>query len=199
MKIKYAFLDGTVTEVEVSDEIGAVIIDSRKAEHAQDERHRYHCYSYDAIDYEGEEYLCMTAPIDILAVFSWLKNPYKNTKEVLVNKINKKQVIIMFSLAFAVTFVFYFILKALNTAQLLFSTISITTSFLPCYLTYLRSPYYALGYAANDIVLIILWSFAAAQNIAYLSMIFCFVMFLANDIYGFINWKRMFKKQAYNI
>ena len=47
MKIKYAFLDGTVTEVEVSDEIGAVIIDSRKAEHAQDERHRYHCYSYD--------------------------------------------------------------------------------------------------------------------------------------------------------
>ena len=51
MKIKYAFLDGTVTEVEVSDEIGAVIIDSRKAEHAQDERHRYHCYSYDAIDY----------------------------------------------------------------------------------------------------------------------------------------------------
>ena len=51
MKIKYAFLDGTVTEVEVSDEVGAVIIDSRKAEHAQDERHRYHCYSYDAIDY----------------------------------------------------------------------------------------------------------------------------------------------------
>ena len=56
MKIKYTFLDGTMTEVEVSDEIGAVIIDSRKAEHAQDERHRYHCYSYDAIDYEGEEY-----------------------------------------------------------------------------------------------------------------------------------------------
>lgn len=54
MKIKYAFLDGTVTEVEVSDEIGAVIIDSRKAEHAQDERHRYHCYSYDAIDYTGK-------------------------------------------------------------------------------------------------------------------------------------------------
>ncbi len=56
IKIKYAFLDGTMTEVEVSDEIGAVIIDSRKAEHAQDERHRYHCYSYDAIDYEGAEY-----------------------------------------------------------------------------------------------------------------------------------------------
>lgn len=56
MKIKYAFLDGTTTEVEVSNEIGAAIIDSRKAEHAQDEQRRCHCYSYDAIDYEGEEY-----------------------------------------------------------------------------------------------------------------------------------------------
>lgn len=63
MKIKYAFLDGTTTEVEVSEEIGAVIIDSRKAEHAQDERQRYHCpYSYDAIDYEGEEYATDDTP-----------------------------------------------------------------------------------------------------------------------------------------
>lgn len=63
MKIKYAFLDGTTTEVEVSEEIGAVIIDSRKAEHAQNERQRYHCpYSYDAIDYEGEEYATDETP-----------------------------------------------------------------------------------------------------------------------------------------
>lgn len=63
MKIKYKFADGTTTEVEVSEEIGAVIIDSRKAEHAQDERQRYHCpYSYDAIDYEGEEYATYDTP-----------------------------------------------------------------------------------------------------------------------------------------
>lgn len=63
MKIKYKFADGTTTEVEVSEEIGAVIIDSRKAEHAQDERQRYHCpYSYDAIDYEGEEYATDDTP-----------------------------------------------------------------------------------------------------------------------------------------
>ncbi len=63
MKIKYQFADGTTTEVEVSEEIGAVIIDSRKAEHAQGERQRYHCpYSYDAIDYEGEEYATDDTP-----------------------------------------------------------------------------------------------------------------------------------------
>lgn len=63
MKIKYEFADGTKTEVEVTEEIGAVIVDSRKAEHAQNEKHRYHCYSFDAIDYEGLEY-AEKEPID---------------------------------------------------------------------------------------------------------------------------------------
>lgn len=56
MLIKYKFATGEVTEVEVSDEIGAVITASRRAEHALAERNRYHCYSLDAIDYEGLEY-----------------------------------------------------------------------------------------------------------------------------------------------
>ena len=56
MKIKYVFANGDTSEVEVSEEIGAIIIDSRKAEHAQQEKERYHCYSLDANDYEGNEY-----------------------------------------------------------------------------------------------------------------------------------------------
>lgn len=65
MLIKYKFVDGTVTEVEVSDEIGAVITASRKAEHALEERSRYHCYSLDAIDYEGLAYgECDEYPIE---------------------------------------------------------------------------------------------------------------------------------------
>ena len=65
MLIKYKFATGDVTEVEVSDEIGAVITASRKAEHALEERNRYHCYSLDAIDYEGLEYgKCDEYPIE---------------------------------------------------------------------------------------------------------------------------------------
>lgn len=56
MKIKWKFANGDVSEVEVSEEIGAVIVDSRKAEHAQQEKERYHCYSLDAIDYESSEF-----------------------------------------------------------------------------------------------------------------------------------------------
>ncbi len=63
-------------------------------------------------------------------------------------------------------------------------------------LTFLRSPYYALFYAANDIVLIVLWSLASAENISYIPMVICFSCFFINDLYGFINWQRMKKRQT---
>lgn len=56
MIIKYKFATGEVAEVEVSEEIGAVITASRKAEHVLEERSRCRCYSLDAIDCEGLEY-----------------------------------------------------------------------------------------------------------------------------------------------
>ena len=94
---------------------------------------------------------------------------------------------------------FYYILKAFNTANIFFSTVSIATSFIACYLTFVRSPYYALAYAANDIVLIILWSFAAIENMSYIPMIVCFILFLVNDFYGFVSWRNMYKRQMAGI
>jgi len=147
--------------------------------------------------YYGEmiTYLFMTAPMAVMAVVSWIKHPYENSREVEISHLSKKSVLIMIILSLAITAVFFFILKALGTANLLFSTISVTTSFVAVFLTYLRSPYYALGYAANDVVLIILWSLAAITDISYIPMILCFVMFLLNDIYGFFNWRKMRKRQ----
>ena len=58
-----------------------------------------------------------------------------------------------------------------------------------------RSPYYALAYAINDLVLIVLWTLASLADISYVPMVACFVMFFANDIYGFINWQKMKRKQ----
>lgn len=148
--------------------------------------------------YYGEmiTYLCMSAPAAVASLISWIKHPYKNSDEVEVSRVGKKQIIFMFFLAILVTVLFYFILSALNNANLFFSVLSVTTSFVASYLTFLRSPYYALGYVANDIVLIILWILAAIEDISYIPMIFCFVMFLANDLYGFFNWKRMQARQS---
>ena len=64
------------------------------------------------------------------------------------------------------------------------------------YLTFRRSPYFALAYAANDIVLIVLWVLAAVTDITCSSVIICFVVFLVNDLYGFISWRKMEKRQC---
>ncbi len=148
--------------------------------------------------YYGEmiTYLCMTAPIAIAATISWLKNPYKNSKEVTVSRVSAKTWLVLCVTAAAATAAFYFILGALGNANLLFSTISVTTSFLAASLTLLRSPYYAVFYSANDIVLIVLWVLAAMESISYLPMVICFVLFLVNDMYGFFNWRRMAKRQT---
>jgi len=93
------------------------------------------------------------------------------------------------------TIAFYFILRELHNANLLVSTISITTSFAASFLTFCRSPYYAIGYAANDLVLIVLWGLSTLESLSYLPMVLCFLMFFANDLYGFYNWQRMQKRQ----
>lgn len=56
MKIRYEFADGTVSEVEVSEEIGSVIVESRRLEDNLDRKERYHCYSMDAAEFEGSDY-----------------------------------------------------------------------------------------------------------------------------------------------
>lgn len=153
-------------------------------------------YSY---AYYGEmiTYLGMSMPMAVFALISWLRHPYKgNHAEVKIGSVKGAEQILMWFLAAAVTAGFYFVLKYLNTANLFFSTVSVTTSFLAVYLTFRRSPYYAVGYAANDIVLIILWTMAAMEKPQYLSVVVCFFAFLANDIYGFINWQKMGKRQS---
>jgi len=59
----------------------------------------------------------------------------------------------------------------------------------------MRNPWYALAYGANDVVLIVLWVLAALRDRSSLPMVFCFLMFLANDLYGYRNWRRMKRRQ----
>lgn len=149
-------------------------------------------------EYWGEviTYMCMTLPMSVVALIQWARNPYKDGGEVAVARVKGGQIAVMALLAAVVTTLFYFILRALHTPNLIVSTISITTSFVAVYLTALRSPYYALGYAFNDVVLIVLWVMATIAEPSYAPMIACFVMFLANDLYGFVNWQRMKRRQV---
>lgn len=148
--------------------------------------------------YYGEmiTYLCMTAPMEIVSIVEWLKHPHQDSAEVEICPLSKNKKIGLAITTVLVSVAFYFLLKALNTASLLVSTISVTTSFYAAALTFFRNPYYALGYVFNDLVLIILWIIACGADIANLVMVACFVMFLINDLYAFINWNRLQKRQT---
>ena len=156
----------------------------------------YISYTY---AYYGEmiTYVGMTAPMAAISLVTWLRNPFKgNRSEVKVNKLSGKEIAFAAVLSVVVTVIFYFILKKFNTANLVISTASVITSFFAAYLTFRRSAFFALAFMLNDVVLIVLWSLAAAEDPTYVSVIICFVAFLANDLYSFINWSRLQKKQA---
>lgn len=147
-----------------------------------------------SFSYFGEmiTYLGISAPIALAAIISWVRHPFeKGKREVEVNSLSPLEYALTVLSSLAVTVAFYFILGAIGTANLIPSTLSVTTSLLASYLTFRRSRFYALAYAANDIVLIVLWVLATLSDIKYIAMVVCFVMFLANDLYGFINWTRM--------
>lgn len=148
--------------------------------------------------YYGEmiTYLGMTMPMAILALVSWLKHPYKgNQSEVEISGLSPKDWCLLCVLCAAVTVLFYFILNYFHTANMLLSTASIATSFVAAFLTFKRNPFYAIAYAANDVVLIFLWGIASMKDASYIAVLVCFIAFFFNDMYGFVNWRKMEKRQ----
>jgi len=157
----------------------------------------YGIISY-SFSYYGEmiTYLGMTMPMALFALVAWLRHPYEGKRsEVRVNQISRREHAAMWIMAALVTAVFYGILDAFHTANLMLSTLSVTTSFLAVYLTFRRSAYFALAYGANDIVLIFLWILASMEDIRYVSVVVCFGAFLINDLYGFVSWRKMERRQ----
>ncbi len=144
--------------------------------------------------YYGEmiTYIFMTAPVALFTAIQWLRHPYsKDKNEVEIADITIKNFGVIFLLSVVVTFVFYFILKYFGTANLIISTVSIFTSFMASALMFMRSHYYAVAYCSNDVVLIIMWVMATVENLQYMPMVLCFLIFFINDIYGYLNWKKI--------
>ena len=158
------------------------------------------CLLYGAISfgfrYYGEmmTYLGMSLPMCASALISWVRHPYQKN-QVEIHRVRRKEVFFSLVLTACVTFLFYYVLLWTKTANLIPRTFSVATSFFAACMMFCRSPFYSLAYAANDVVLIILWVLASIKDISYLSVVVCFSAFLLNDVYGFISWRRMEKKQ----
>lgn len=66
MKIIYKFVDGSISEVEVEEELGQTIIASRREEENYERKTRYHCpISIDRLEYEGMEFADPDTPMSL--------------------------------------------------------------------------------------------------------------------------------------
>lgn len=141
-------------------------------------------------------YVLIMLPMYIIGIFSWIKHKNKETDSVEVNRISKKEWIIV-AIIFSVIFVgIYYLLKSFNTNELIVSTISVLASLFACYLQIRRSRFSFGFYMINDIILMILWGIPVITgSLILLPMLLNPTINFINDSYGFYNWKKLEKKQ----
>ena len=155
---------------------------------------------YSLLSYQNKYYgevfinLCLMFPMTVIQLVAWIKNLGKD-HVVKVNSITKKEVFIVVLVACVAFVAFYFILRALNTSQLIISTISIVTSVLATYFQSRRSKYGFLAFLFNDVVLCVLWLFATLEDTANVAMLTAVALYVVSDIYGFISWGVLQKRQ----
>jgi nicotinamide mononucleotide transporter PnuC len=150
----------------------------------------YGVISFEA-HYYGEmiTYLGMTLPMAVWSTVTWILHTDRSGV-VQSRRLKPLHWLVLFLATAVVTFLFYWILWYFQTPNLIWSTVSIATSFLAASLTMMRSPYFALWYGVNDIVLILLWTLDALQNKGSIPVIVIFCIFLFHDSYAFTEWKR---------
>ena len=141
-------------------------------------------------------YIVIMLPIYIWSIIGWIKHKNEKTESVEVNSIKWKEWLIVSLCAVAIFFGFYFLLKALNTSELIISTFSVVDNVFAVYLLARRSKYGFVSYIVNDLILIVLWGIPIIQgNLLVLAMLINPIVNLVNDSYGVINWTKLQRKQ----
>ena len=146
----------------------------------------------------GEEfiYIVLMLPMYIVGIISWTKHQNKVTNSVEINKITNREWIIIFIVTVIIFNAVYFLLKILNTSEILVSTFSVIASIFAVYLQIRRSRFSFYFYVINDLILIILWGIPVAKgNFLLLPMLFNPIINIINDSYGIINWRNLEKIQ----
>ncbi len=139
----------------------------------------------------------ISLPLSVFAIVTWFRNKNKSENtNVSVNEISKKEYLYLF-LALPVVYVgMFFLLKALDTNQLIINSISTLCCICAGYLLVRRSPFYSLAYICADVVVITLWSVTIMnEGLAYLPTLLSVCCFFVNDIYGLYSWQKRRKIQ----
>ena len=145
----------------------------------------------------GEVIICLVLiiPFYTAGIISWAKHKNEETNTVKIDKISKKEWLLILIVGIITFIAIYYLLKYFNTNELLVSTISVINSLFATYLQVRRSKYCFCFYILNDFTLLILWGIPVILgNLLVLPMIFEPIVNLINDLYGFQSWNKLENK-----
>lgn len=141
-------------------------------------------------------YLVVLIPMYVYGLIHWLKNKSNQDDVVLVrSNLSLKEWIIMGISLIFVTIGTYFLLKILNTAQLVVSTFSFVSMLPAVYLLARRCKWNQFAFLLNDFFVIVLWIVMSTSSLIFVPMILCFFFQLVYDVYGIFEWFKLEKKQ----
>jgi len=153
--------------------------------------------------YYGEAllYLIIMLPMYIYGVIHWLRNRDKKENVVIVRSNLSKKEWLFFCLGFVVVSIgVYFLLKVLNTAQLIINSLSFVTMLPAVYLLMRRCKWNQVAFLVNDFIVPMLWLALVLQgDLSFLPMCIYHVFQITYDIYGLIVWIKLEKKQSQTI
>lgn len=149
--------------------------------------------------YYGEAilYLSIMLPMYIYGVIHWLANRDKKENVVIVKSNLSKKEWLFASMGFILLSVgVFFLLRALNTSQLITSTLSFVSMLPAVYLLIRRCKWNQVAFLINDFIVPILWLVLVIQgDLSFLPMVVYHVFQITYDIYGLIEWIKLEKKQ----
>lgn len=153
--------------------------------------------------YYGEAllYLIIMLPMYIYGVIHWLSNRDKKDNVVIVRGNLSLKEWLLASVGFVfVSISVWFILKSLNTAQLLISCLSFLSMLPAVYLLMRRCKWNQVAFLINDFIVPILWIFLVINgDLSFLPLCIYHIFQITYDVYGLIEWIKLEKKQNKNV
>ncbi len=141
-------------------------------------------------------YLCVLLPLSIMTLVGWLRTKVNEDATIEPSKIGKKEITILAALLIPISALMFFLLRVLNTPNILVSTFSFITALYASYLLFRKNAFYAVFYTVNSIFVIILWTITTIeQGLQFLPMVINFALFCILDIYAIFNWFKQSKKR----
>lgn len=142
-------------------------------------------------------YLIIMLPMYIYGVIHWLANRDKQDNVVLVRSNLSIREWILSSVGFIIVAIgVFFLLKVLNTAQLVISTLSFVSMLPAVYLLIRRCKWNQVAFLVNDFIVPILWLYLALHGSLYVLPLCIYHIFqITYDVYGLIVWIKLEKKQ----